>query len=656
MASGKAERMPASTDETRLFKNRQLEKAPVEAILDWVIVGWLALLFAVAMFGFAGAFPPTRVHLAWMMGVLLALHGVALFLAGNRERKFSAVAFLFLPFVVYVYLSAELWAPAPWLGWREAYIYTWTAIALWMVLYHVDDRYKAWALIGTICLVGLVVLITGFYQSFTNEFWLPWGRVQVQEFVVRASGTIGAPNQFGFFMLTGFLVALVFALAPRLGMNGRIGFGYLAVLFVIGVILSASRGTWLAMFGAIALLPYLLLGSLRSRLIGYGALLVAGAIGIGVLMSTVELFEKRVDQTLREGGEWTRPLMWQAAWDIFLEHPVLGSGGGSYDVVFENVRPPQLQKRPLYAHGDYLNMLSDYGAVGFLLFFGPGLYLGWRFWRGWADKPFRVLLVREGREVMPTSKVLLAASLCVLAALAAHLVVEFHLKVPGMLLLFALMAGMAANLSIRPRLTLPANRPARWVAGAIAVALGVVLAVGGVRAFVADSYYLAGFEGRQKWFANFRAYREQPEAIEKVLTDLESAFRWDPAHGDAIGDYGYALLQSWVVSDRSREELASEALVYLDQALDLSKGIWRFHAYRGMALWVSGAPPEEARQEYQKAVALAPNRPQGWWYYADFLAWYPEWREEALDALEQVLRLDPKHARALQKRRILLAP
>ena len=63
--------------------------------------------------------------------------------------------------------------------------------------------------------------------------------------------------------------------------------------------------------------------------------------------------------------------MQQMAFEIFLDSPVLGQGPRSFSYLsLENWDPDMLWIRigiPDFAHNEYLQVLSDYGAVGFLI-------------------------------------------------------------------------------------------------------------------------------------------------------------------------------------------------------------------------------------------------------------------------------------------------
>ncbi len=75
----------------------------------------------------------------------------------------------------------------------------------------------------------------------------------------------------------------------------------------------------------------------------------------------------------------SRWLMWKATWTMYLQHPWLGSGFGSYFLWYPHFRSVhELGSAGTYAHNDYLQFLMEGGplALAFLLALAGGLFLG----------------------------------------------------------------------------------------------------------------------------------------------------------------------------------------------------------------------------------------------------------------------------------------
>lgn len=64
---------------------------------------------------------------------------------------------------------------------------------------------------------------------------------------------------------------------------------------------------------------------------------------------------------ITQGG--TRFFLWQGAWQLFLQHPILGTGAYTYSDLYQTVRIDP-SGPGLYAHNDYLQILAETGLIG----------------------------------------------------------------------------------------------------------------------------------------------------------------------------------------------------------------------------------------------------------------------------------------------------
>jgi O-antigen ligase len=58
---------------------------------------------------------------------------------------------------------------------------------------------------------------------------------------------------------------------------------------------------------------------------------------------------------------------WQAALRTAAEHPVLGTGPGTFGIAYKKIKKPE-SEMALLAHNDYLEQASDSGVPGFLFY------------------------------------------------------------------------------------------------------------------------------------------------------------------------------------------------------------------------------------------------------------------------------------------------
>ncbi|MCX6904085.1 MAG: O-antigen ligase family protein, partial [Verrucomicrobia bacterium] len=88
-------------------------------------------------------------------------------------------------------------------------------------------------------------------------------------------------------------------------------------------------------------------------------LLVAGLSGFAV--KYVGYFEKGAKSV------GARLDYWKVATQIAVHHPVLGSGPGTFSVLYRYLKPPEAEMARL-VHNDYLEQACDSGFVGFLIY------------------------------------------------------------------------------------------------------------------------------------------------------------------------------------------------------------------------------------------------------------------------------------------------
>ncbi len=84
-------------------------------------------------------------------------------------------------------------------------------------------------------------------------------------------------------------------------------------------------------------------------------------------VSELSAFNSKNDISTSAGN---RLHYWQISWDMFMEAPFTGMGGGSFKQILINTQDPLLGLAHGHCHNEYLLMLSQFGAVGFSLFIG----------------------------------------------------------------------------------------------------------------------------------------------------------------------------------------------------------------------------------------------------------------------------------------------
>ncbi|MBU4524773.1 MAG: O-antigen ligase family protein [Desulfomicrobium sp.] len=189
-------------------------------------------------------------------------------------------------------------------------------------------------------------------------------------------------------------------------------------LVILALVFSQSRGGILAALFSFTLL-YLFAGLRRNQVAGVVAACGVIMLGYGAAIG-FEGLANRFQQI--EHGATGRMELWQDGWKAVLDHPLTGTGLGTYPEVgraYQNAFGPG--QRASHAHNDYLETAVELGlpAAGALI---AGI---WGLWCWRAARLWRV------RKTMDSGRLLLAAaSLAALGGYLLHGWVEFNNAIP----------------------------------------------------------------------------------------------------------------------------------------------------------------------------------------------------------------------------------
>jgi len=224
---------------------------------------------------------------------------------------------------------------------------------------------------------------------------------------VRPFATLGHPNLLSAFLAMA-LPLVVYALVRALGHAQRFVAGVLAGVAVVAgvaIAVAVSRGAWLALAAAalVLIVGALTAGHRRAALVlgatAGGTALAIGCLGLVLPGSTGGVVLAGLLQRVRQlGDSASRQHIWQAAWGIFRDHPLVGSGLDTFQIAFAGQRTAaywglEWNGSPTRAHNEALNLLATQGGLGALavLVLVAGTLLAIR--QAWRDGEDRLLAV-----------------------------------------------------------------------------------------------------------------------------------------------------------------------------------------------------------------------------------------------------------------------
>jgi O-antigen ligase len=133
-------------------------------------------------------------------------------------------------------------------------------------------------------------------------------------------------------------------------------------------------------------------------------------------------------------GPASRIAIWSDALRLIRQHPLLGTGLGTFPIVYTQVQTTFLTQLVNSAHNDYLEYASNLGVPAAALLFGGILWL----------------LARLARYVVRDKHAGFESTLAIgcagsIAALLMHSLTDFNLHVPANVLVFSIVLGLACS-------------------------------------------------------------------------------------------------------------------------------------------------------------------------------------------------------------------
>ncbi|MBC7366965.1 MAG: O-antigen ligase family protein [Undibacterium sp.] len=606
--------------------------APRASRWDWAQALLLALNLAATTLALGGYLRETLLWSSAVTAVIVALklaRGAWVRAGGRDGPRWHAAGWWLVPFLGYAAINVIWVTPVGSLGWRDWLGWTQLAATFWLALDVAALPGPRRLVRGTVIALGVVLVGLGCYQRFVDPRWMMFGRTQSEYFMGRASGAFGIPNSMAAFLVLLIPSALAAAWWPGIPRAGRLAAGAIAGWWILGLVLTVSRGPWLALAVALSGWPLLRRGKTWRWRWGTMAGALVGMLAVGTLLyAALPGVRARVDRLAEDRGEKTRPIVWRAAWKLWREAPLVGTGAGSYNVLFERHRPERFWDEPQWAHNDYLNTLSDYGAVGFILGFGGMAGIGWA-------------AVRRSRSAPPTESPVMALAVG-LGAFALGLLVDFHLKLPALAMVVALVAAEAVA-AVWPRSPPQGKRIS--ASERVLLMIGAVLLLGVSGGWILPQSRAEARRNEARRKIDRLALRPVSAAAElAILTgvraDLTRAVMMDGGNAQAWSDVAYAAVLIGRLDSTRAAGLGIEAERAARRALAQSSVVAEFWWRLGVALDMQGRWAEGG-EAFARGVALAPNLPQAWFYMAYHFSLNPVTRPMALTAVATCLRLDP---------------
>jgi len=305
----------------------------------------------------------------------------------------------------------------------------------YLVVHTVQTRSQVRHLIYVI--IGVAVFLSVFglakFSGFNPFPW--WNYVYFQpSHIHRLTATyVNANHIAGYLEMSGLL--LVGFLFTGMGRRGKILMTCCILGMLLSFILSLSRGGWIGGFMGMTLTVFVLLSGRRFEKKKVTVALAGGLCALLIVILTYTPVAQRI-RTLEQKETRTnfaaRVTAWKGAVDMIENHYPVGTGPGTFPVVFPQYQPAGLMARYFMAHNDYLQFISEAGVALVPL-------LVW----------MMIVFFKKGfRKLSHPSRLVRGTTLGAMAGLTAilfHSIFDFNLHIPANALVFTVLAAVAMS-------------------------------------------------------------------------------------------------------------------------------------------------------------------------------------------------------------------
>jgi tetratricopeptide (TPR) repeat protein len=308
--------------------------------------------------------------------------------------------------------------------------------------------------------------------------------------------------------------------------------------------------------------------------------------------------------------------LWKAALEQWKLEPVVGTGSATYMYYGRLFRTERMQRDPIYTHGDYLQLLAEYGligALGLVIFLLTHLRHGLRNFMRLG--PRRV----AASQLLPSNALALnLGALAAVVSIMVHSIFDFNLHIPANVLLMAFVFGLLANAGVaREKDSVNTSSwPKLWRLSL--PALGLVLLVQWARLLPGEY-----FSERARM-----AVRDRQPGL--ALMYAQRGLKYDPSNPDLFHWLGAARLQFADAADAPEAGLSfrKAAIEALTRARAIAPREQVYGLQLASALDAAGRF-EEAEQIFEDLRRWDPKSESLRRYYEAYRKkWHPERSEE----------------------------
>lgn len=317
---------------------------------------YMVLFFAPLSNAFLNSWAKTLIHLI----TLVALAAFLLKCILVRQWKWirTPTDFPFLTLLLWCILTSFFSVHRPTSLWAGVMV-TNCVLLFYLTLYAFQTRNHLRGLIRIILATAFIVSLIGLINKFWGNPFPFWHYEYIRGNEGQLLSTFSNRNHLASYIVIMIPLTIGFMLTgPERG--GFFLWGIALFLFIAVLMMCLARSAWIAVFSALLLLVFMLFLSGyydRKKIIG---VTVGGLIfGLVVLLLNTEIMRRLL--TLGTDNLSGRLTVWRNVISMIRDHPLTGTGPGTFTHAFTLYHPPAYDYRQTLAHNEYLQFMAEAG-------------------------------------------------------------------------------------------------------------------------------------------------------------------------------------------------------------------------------------------------------------------------------------------------------
>ena len=258
-------------------------------------------------------------------------------------------------------------SPNPWATKNELYKIVAYSLLFFLIINNVNSFKKISRILTSIVIFAFSLSLFAIIQQLTWNGKIYWFRE------LRYGGSPLGPyvnhNHYAGYMEMAIPLAIGLIFLNK-DVNKRLMLGFATIIMAATVFMSLSRAGMVSLICSLVFLSLILFSKKNPK----HSLPIVSLIVISLLLflAYIGILSDALNRilTLTEPDKLSlemRPKVWKDSLNIFKDFPILGSGLGTFGNVFPKYKSFGEQVTFLYAENDYLQALTEVGALGFLI-------------------------------------------------------------------------------------------------------------------------------------------------------------------------------------------------------------------------------------------------------------------------------------------------